>query len=316
MQLWTTGNYHWYLKHEILAPTEGGKPGRFTSMSWHPEDSSRIILTTPCTSSQRVHILVASFYGQQRSFSEATSGTHSPHEANHRTTPARSLFLTEVCTHQSPLGVSISHSPAASILLTPFRTQNVPPPMSSFQLPLSVPPADAPALQARVPAHVCFSPNKDVLASLWETGYVALTDLRTRLGPGRGKIMDPSTVWRGLVGSEAFEYRQIAVLRMPDEAGDATIFAVLGSGKSQDGRDAIVLVSVTNGSVSEQTTIQLPQRNGRLVPSDEKVWWQSPEGELLERTCIRPLAIASLPDWSFSPSRSCLSDMLFNILVP
>lgn len=66
VQLWTTGNYHWYshhdnskrtimthnlscryLKHEIPAPySMPGKPGRFTSVCWHPEDALRIILTT------------------------------------------------------------------------------------------------------------------------------------------------------------------------------------------------------------------------------------------------------------------------------
>jgi hypothetical protein len=36
-----------YLKHEIAAtPDTGNEPGRFTSMSWHPERALHLILTT------------------------------------------------------------------------------------------------------------------------------------------------------------------------------------------------------------------------------------------------------------------------------
>ena len=39
VQLWTIGNYHWYLKHEIVAP-------KLTSVQWHPESILHLILTT------------------------------------------------------------------------------------------------------------------------------------------------------------------------------------------------------------------------------------------------------------------------------
>lgn len=92
--------------------------------------------------------------------------------------------------------------------------------MSSFQLPLVVTHAEAPSLQSRLPVHVSFSPTEDVLASLWETGYAELTDLRTRtrIGPGQGKVMDPLPLWKGAVGTGAHEYRQVAVLRSAEDA--------------------------------------------------------------------------------------------------
>jgi elongator complex protein 1 len=45
VQLWTIGNYHWYLKHQIEEPS--GE--RFTSVRWHPEEPLRIQLATAST---------------------------------------------------------------------------------------------------------------------------------------------------------------------------------------------------------------------------------------------------------------------------
>lgn len=42
VQLWTTSNYHWYLKMELPAPGAG----RFTSVLWHVEDPARLLLST------------------------------------------------------------------------------------------------------------------------------------------------------------------------------------------------------------------------------------------------------------------------------
>lgn len=154
--------------------------------------------------------------------------------------------------------------------------------MSSFQLPLSITQADAPSPQSRLPVHVSFSPTKDLLASLWETGYVELTDLRTRIGPGRGKVMDPLPLWKGTIGAGTNEYRQVIVLQ---SAEDTERIAVLGSGKSQDAKDVVNVLYIKGGSVAERFEVDMPQRNGRLVPSGEHVWWQSPEGEILAGLC-------------------------------
>ncbi|EEB98199.1 hypothetical protein MPER_02337, partial [Moniliophthora perniciosa FA553] len=47
VQLWTTGNYHWYLKQEIA--------GRFTSVTWHPENAMELILTTSSGVTRRTY---------------------------------------------------------------------------------------------------------------------------------------------------------------------------------------------------------------------------------------------------------------------
>lgn len=114
---------------------------------------------------------------------------------------------------------------------------------------------------------------------LWETGYVALMDLRTRLGPGRGKVMDPLLLWKGLVGDEVHVYRQALVLKDTEDGRVRVV--LLGAGKGMDAKDAVVVVSINGDAVAERVRVDLPLRNGRLVLSDEQVWWQSPEGEIL-----------------------------------
>lgn len=148
--------------------------------------------------------------------------------------------------------------------------------MSSFQLLLHAP-ADAPSPQSRLPIHLSFSPTKDILAALWETGYVELTDLRTRIGPGRGKVMDPVLLWTGIVGAGISEHRQIVVLKAGNNINK---IAVLGSSQGQYSKDVVTVLSI-DGVAVESDNINLPQRNGMLIPSDEDVWWQSPEGEIL-----------------------------------
>jgi elongator complex protein 1 len=43
VQLWTTGNYHWYLKQEIIPSVEST---RYTYVAWHPETAMRFICAT------------------------------------------------------------------------------------------------------------------------------------------------------------------------------------------------------------------------------------------------------------------------------
>ena len=148
--------------------------------------------------------------------------------------------------------------------------------MSSFQLPLPAPTADAPSPQSRLPIHVSFSPSQDILVALWETGYLELTDLRTRIGPGRGKVMDPLPLWRGLAGETVLEHRQILSLAHVE---GALKVVVLGTSLEEESSDIATLLSITEGVV-ERTSVKLPQRNGRLIPSDEHIWWQSPSGEI------------------------------------
>src|ERR1700720_1936449 len=86
----------------------------------------------------------------------------------------------------------------AKILLTPFRTQNIPPPMSSCQI--LVPSSGAlTSSDMRTPIHASFSSTEDVLAALWETGYIELWNLNTRIETACQKVMEPILLWSGRI---------------------------------------------------------------------------------------------------------------------
>ncbi|MBW0472304.1 hypothetical protein O181_012019 [Austropuccinia psidii MF-1] len=61
------------------------------------------------------------------------------------------------------------------LLLTPFRYQVLPPPMSTFQLSL-LPPGPSPLLNPRPPTHVAFSSCSSMFAVLFPNGQVILCD--------------------------------------------------------------------------------------------------------------------------------------------
>ncbi|ESK87867.1 pol ii transcription elongation factor [Moniliophthora roreri MCA 2997] len=233
VQLWTTGNYHWYLKQEIA--------GHFTSVTWHPENAMELILTTSSSITRRT-------YGYE------TNASNSP--------PPKDSALVGVFD-------------GSSILLTPFRTQNVPPPMSSLQLSL----ADVVLPHgSRIPIHLSFSAHSNTLGVLWETGYIELWALNTRLGPGRGKVMEPKRSFALHVkGSESvLEYRQIVLLDDQEYPEKPIYAALLGVGTS--GSDHVVIVKCDGES--RFSSIPLGGRDGRLVSNGGVLVWQSTNGEL------------------------------------
>jgi len=113
VQLWTMGNYHWYLKQEVpLAPSE------VVGLAWHPEKALR--LTTVIKG-----IDLQSFPGRE-------SRSHMPIDT---------VLFSEYnfTTTQGTLAPPNDFGAAAvidgsTINLTPFRTANIPPPMSMFQV--------------------------------------------------------------------------------------------------------------------------------------------------------------------------------------
>lgn len=147
----------------------------------------------------------------------------------------------------------------AKLLLTPFRSQNVPPPMSSFQLPMSPDFSLQPSTPTQIPIYVAFSSQNDAMGVLWEHGYVELWDLKTRLLPGPGKIMDPSKLWSGVISEKLnIRWRQLTV----KFEGSYTII-VLGTGPGSQ-KDVVSTVTVTDDSTTAKTTVSLPHRNCRL----------------------------------------------------
>ncbi|KAJ7072902.1 pol II transcription elongation factor [Mycena amicta] len=261
-QLWTTGNYHWYLEHEMAAPTSSAEPGRFTSIAWHPERALQVILTTSSQILQRTFILET-----------CASLTKPPNDSG-----------------------TVAVLDGAKILLTPFRSQNVPPPMSSFQLALTqVTPSST-----RTPVHMTLSSVTETLALLWESGHIELWDLRTRITPGPSKIMDPT---RGFSGEAGGRHRQIVIPPRP-----GTVY-LLSSGRH--GHDLITVVPTVEGEPTK--TIELPASNGRLTPyskRSESVIWQASVGGLFEvnlptASVTQINDIASFPE--FCGAAQCVS---------
>ncbi|KAI1281814.1 IKI3 family-domain-containing protein [Xylaria sp. FL0933] len=102
IQLWTMGNYHWYLKQEILTESQPGK------VMWHPEKPLRFSAAIARKLIQTEYIF------------EVAHGS---------LTPPYDYGAVAVIDGQT-------------LKVTPFRTANIPPPMAMFELPVSSPAID------------------------------------------------------------------------------------------------------------------------------------------------------------------------------
>ncbi|CAJ0550418.1 Ff.00g103480.m01.CDS01 [Fusarium sp. VM40] len=102
IQLWTMGNYHWYLKQEI--PIEASS----ACLSWHPEKALRF------AAASTTQVLVA-----EHIFYTARGLCLPPHDNG-----------------------AVAVIDGETVKLTPFRTVNVPPPMSMFEITASAAVAD------------------------------------------------------------------------------------------------------------------------------------------------------------------------------
>jgi elongator complex protein 1 len=144
--------------------------------------------------------------------------------------------------------------------------------MASHTLSLNTP-------EGSTPVHVALSSERDVLAVLYETGHISLWELRTRLGPGSGKVVDPNLVWEGEIpntsGRASTSWRQITI----KASGDDWKIAILGS--ASDGEIVKSIIIPPREDYNEQEFI-LPSRNGRLVAGSENdtVWWEGSSGEI------------------------------------
>ena len=174
---------------------------------------------------------------------------------------------------------------SANLLLTPFRSQNIPPPMSSYQLALSPEfsrPHSLPIPTA--PVHVTFSAENDDLAILWESGYFEIWTLKIRLVPGSAKILDPTKLLGDFARTEkesVIRWRQI-LLRSNDASGKSFTLTVLGTGPG-DQSDTITVLTVKEGVTAGTIDFPLPYRNCRLITGFDADIYQSPDGELF--TC-------------------------------
>lgn len=140
--------------------------------------------------------------------------------------------------------------------------------------------------KTRVPAHIAFSSseNSDHLGVLWESGEVETYSLKTRVGPGKGKVMDPSTTSLFIPEDEAdIQYRQLQLY------SQKATYVLLGS--RTDGIDAATFITVSSletGDVLSKETLVLPGSNGRLMGNgiDAHVYWQNARGVIFESEYI------------------------------
>ncbi|KAI5835371.1 IkappaB kinase complex, IKAP component [Schizophyllum commune Tattone D] len=248
VQLWTTGNYHWYLKQEVQTP----KDVRLTSVQWHPESPLNLVLTTSNLIMRRVY-----------AWDTSTSLTGPPDDTG-----------------------TVVVVDGSQLLLTPFRIQNVPPPMSSHKLALQ------PALGP--PVHVAFGHIGDVVGVLYANGLVEFWDLHTRTTVGRGKPMVPERIASYEVKGGQ-DWRQIAIVQ------DGASPTVCCLGTAEDGKDVVVssdLKGQTHSAVA-------PGRYGRLLSSGSAATWQAEDGKLYDvlKTNDTFTPIGSFPEFCFIASR-------------
>lgn len=95
IQLWTTGNYHWYLKQEIPYPGS-----QFNALSWHPERALRFATTSP-----------QELFSAEGVLQAARGSCYPPNDIG-----------------------AVAVIDGETVKLTPFRTANVPPPYAFFEV--------------------------------------------------------------------------------------------------------------------------------------------------------------------------------------
>ena len=158
--------------------------------------------------------------------------------------------------------------------------------MSSHTLPLKMPDVSLSSVLRRspTPIHAAFASQSDLLAALWEPGVVEIFDLKTRLGAGRGKTVDPITLWSGILeGAGPRSYRQAVFDQSHGLPGSMRI-SVLGTDPSGDTNDVVCVLDV-QGQEGKQTSVPLPAQSGRLIPG-KGVSWQSPDGNIYQGQSI------------------------------
>ncbi|KAJ9121784.1 hypothetical protein QFC22_002406 [Naganishia vaughanmartiniae] len=199
VQLWTMNNYHYYLKCEFFPPASsaGDAPPRFSNVKWHPEKKDIIYLAG------------AGFVQQKKIEWETVAGLlQMPNDTGTVAVVDGAADLTD------------------QLLMTAFRGQNVPPPMSSYQIRLPSP-----------PVHIATLPTRDSIVALFPSGDYHIWDLHTRIpksgGRGGGKVAEPELVQEGRFekGEQVAEYRQVAV------DGEGKVFALV---TLKGGEDAVL----------------------------------------------------------------------------
>ncbi|KAG8958698.1 hypothetical protein FRC03_008908 [Tulasnella sp. 419] len=259
VQLWTIGNYHWYLKQELPSPasTEGAS-GRYTSVMWHPEDALRLILTT---NTQIDDIKI---------YWETCDSTINPPNDT----------------------ATVAVVDGSSILMTPFRTQNVPPPMSSYKI-------TRPAPHLSPPVHISFAPNSDALSILYSSSHIELYKLNSTLVTPANPPANPIRFWEGQV-PDTIRARQILAWLDAAAPEEEWIIGVLGLPEDGGKHDIIVVMAVRDGAITDTYEVTLTDRGrGRMISlKGGKLGWVSGNGEIFQVDFENEMAfpIATFPE--------------------
>ncbi|KAI6112013.1 pol II transcription elongation factor [Pisolithus croceorrhizus] len=287
LQLWTCGNYHWKVLPKVVAVLAldneinrylkqeicPQEACRFTTVAWHPEHSWQLVLTT------------------------------------HSQLVVRT-FAWDTCAGASDTGC-VGVVDGDHILLTPFRTQNVPPPMSSYQLPVCARHTTgdtSPSILRSTPSHISLSPVNDILGGVWGDGHVVVWSLHTRIESGTAKVMDPVLLWTKDLGNEDGLWRQVQVSILDANAKERNLQVVV-LGSTKQGFDLVSVHEVRLSRTEEQPRIaenhravELPGKDGRLIQGLESLtsFWQSREGEIFRVDTQGELPLCNFPEFCFS----------------
>ncbi|KAG8738161.1 hypothetical protein FRC10_007220 [Ceratobasidium sp. 414] len=159
-----------------------------------------------------------------------------------------------------------------TILVTPFKLQNVPPPMASFKLSLST----ISSAPSSPPVHLAFSPDSRLLGLLFPNQQIQVWDLGLRTGP-KGKIADPRIIWSAPAivqpstqegGPSLIRPRQIAL-------SDSAVL-VLGSNQNDQQKDAVQITPIKASPDATSYTLSVPN-SGRLIGH---AYYQGPHGQI------------------------------------
>ncbi|KAK3387211.1 IKI3 family-domain-containing protein [Podospora didyma] len=243
VQLWTTGNYHWYLKQEILCglsqPRTDGFAERSTPLfSWHAE---KPLLFASATADK---VLLNEYI-----FAIAAGPTSPPNDHG-----------------------LVAVIDGETIKITPFRTANVPPPMALYELEVESPVID-----------IAFGKDGSAMAVLHHLGIsiYALETKGSRLTCPKfldkalfekidSQFFDESFLQVGFAG-----HNDLQVLRMRDEV--ELVSYGFDSSSQEDNQwsetQAGVIATITSpdGSCPDGTVAQ--DRSGRLsrISSSESI---------------------------------------------
>lgn len=146
--------------------------------------------------------------------------------------------------------------------------------MSSFQLPLSPVLPQHMKYSSKTPIHANFSREGDALVFLWQTGYLEIYEMHTRLGPGREKVYNPAKIWSGFAADDdnTIRWRQIALKHNSESSSTVTVIGSTGS------QEAIGSVKLEGGLALKQV-VRLEKRNLRIL-DDVGERFQASNGEI------------------------------------